>query len=272
MRTCLICPVPSLDKYVDEKADHHLLLAHLLDDPRYVEFYRARSESGDYVILDNGAKELGAGLGMKLLLEGAQKVKAKEVVLTDVRYRAAETVRAAQTGLAWLMSLKGREAYEAAGFPKLMLVPQGKTPMQWFDCLAALLTFSNDCMAIIDEMPEPCVAYAYHYDHMFRGGLPKLIAFGRPSFDIHLLGWTRRLGVLAHIAEQFPEIRSVDSGRPFSYAKAGIACTHEAENPGRDENFFTEPIPDDRDKLVRANIATFRQYAQDVRAVGVPGM
>lgn len=264
MKTCLICPVPSLEQYVDEQCTYHLLLAHLLEVPGYVDFYRQRAKLGDYVILDNGAKELGAGFGMEKLLKGATQVGAKEVVLSDVRFNASQTVRAAQSGLNWMMTLKGRLAYENAGCPKLMVVPQGTNLTQWFDCLRALLVLVGDFIATVEEMPEPTVAYAYHYDHLFKGGLPKLLDFGRPAEDIHFLGWTRNLSTLQYLADECPEVRSVDSGRPFSYAKAGLHCAPGVDNPGRDKDFFTEAMPEDKDELTRSNINTFRQMAQDV--------
>lgn len=252
---------------MDEHADHHLLLAHLLDMPEYVEFYRERARRGDYIILDNGAKELGAGLSMAKILAGAELVGAKEVVLTDVRYKGAQTVRSAQEQLSWMMTLKGRIAYDNAGCPKLMVVPQGTNPTQWYDCLRALLELVGDVLAVVEDMPDPCVAYAYHYDHLFRGGLPALFDFGRPAEDIHLLGWTRRLETLEFLAEKCDYIRSVDSGKPFSYAKAGTPCLPGSKNPGRDNNFFTEAVPYERDLLTRHNISTFRRYANDLHAL-----
>lgn len=269
MKTCLICPVPSLRDYVDEKCTHHLLLAHLLLVPGYVEFYRERAERGDYIILDNGAKEMGTGLSMKSVLAGAKLVGAKEVVLTDVRFKSRETTEAAETELDWMMSPNGRRAYEEAGHPKLMIVPQGKTVSQWLDCLKFLTQIVNDCMAVVPDMPEPSVAYAYHYDHFFRGGLDRLLSMGRPAEDIHFLGWTRNLGNLLNLTLKYPYVRSVDSGRPFSYAKAGILCFPSAENPGRDPDFFLERMPDEQDVVTRSNIEIFRIFAADFPALDV---
>lgn len=42
---------------IPEDSDFHLLLAHLLEDKTYVDFYKARQEQGDFIIIDNGAFE-----------------------------------------------------------------------------------------------------------------------------------------------------------------------------------------------------------------------
>lgn len=47
---------------IPESADFHLILAHLLDNKKYVEFYKEKIKRGDTVILDNSAFEFKRAL------------------------------------------------------------------------------------------------------------------------------------------------------------------------------------------------------------------
>lgn len=47
---------------IPEDCTFHLLLAHLLKDPMYSAFYRKRKQAGDFIIIDNGAFEMGKPL------------------------------------------------------------------------------------------------------------------------------------------------------------------------------------------------------------------
>lgn len=53
---CFIAPTEYL-KLIPKKSNVHLLLAHLLEDRKYCEFYAKRKQQGDYIIVDNGAFE-----------------------------------------------------------------------------------------------------------------------------------------------------------------------------------------------------------------------
>ena len=56
MKHAFIAPVSYLD-VIPDSSDFHLLLAHLLDNERYCEYYREKSYRGDTIIIDNGAFE-----------------------------------------------------------------------------------------------------------------------------------------------------------------------------------------------------------------------
>lgn len=269
MKACLIPPIPDLERFVDDHATTHLLLSHLFGSYAYVSFYRERAERGDYLIVDNGAKENGTGSSLRATLEHAQWVHAKEVVLTDVRYKGPETIQSGKQELDWLLTPEGRRAYKAAGFPRLMIVPQGENINMWYYCLGRLLLYTSNVREQISEMPPPCIAFAYHYDHMFPTGLLGLfhitdfVRKAHSESPIHLLGWTRKLSTLNKIAEKYPEVRSVDSCKPFMYARAGSLCTNSFEYPGRADDFFDRSIA--QKELAHVNVRTFREYAGDFR-------
>ena len=56
MKHCFIAPTNYLH-LIPKESKHHLLLAHLLEDKKYVEFYKKRKQEGDFIFLDNGAFE-----------------------------------------------------------------------------------------------------------------------------------------------------------------------------------------------------------------------
>lgn len=56
VRHAFIAPTNYLH-LVPEESKFHLLLAHLMDNPKYTEFYRKRQLAGDFIIIDNGAFE-----------------------------------------------------------------------------------------------------------------------------------------------------------------------------------------------------------------------
>lgn len=272
MKTCLICPIPDLEKYVDRGATHHLLLSHLFSIPGYLAFYQRRvMEFGDYVMIDNSAKEYGEGVGLKRLLEQAIAVGAQEVVLSDVRYRFADTVVKGQKELSWLSTDEGWSLYQKAMMPRLMIVPQGADMKEWRRCLHHLLAAVDDTFYAKTSMfRPPVVGVAYHYDHLFDLGIKALLELPEvKKYTVHLLGWPRALKPLYQVSDRFTNIRSVDSSRPFVYAKSGLECTigfpsYDARPyPSRDKHFFTAPISPSYHEIVSKNIAYFRRCASD---------
>lgn len=71
-------------------SDYHLLLAQefaSLDEQWYakaVDFWRNRTGAGNFVILDNGAYELGAAMDSGVYAEVCRAIKPSEIVLPDV--------------------------------------------------------------------------------------------------------------------------------------------------------------------------------------------
>lgn len=79
----IITPTAYLRRYATQ-SHFHLVLAHLIDvDETYASFYRQMSDRGDFIIMDNGAFELGESYEPSKLIELANIVKADAVVLPD---------------------------------------------------------------------------------------------------------------------------------------------------------------------------------------------
>ncbi len=269
MRTALIPPVPDLDRYATGTGIH-LLLSHLFKKDGYVEYYRERSEAGDYVILDNSAHEFAMGNKISRLLDEAERVEADEVVIPDVLFDAKATVEAARHSLRWLETPRGRRAFARSGRPRFMYVPQGEDRQAWAWCLKQLLSLHDTADA---EYVEPVIGISKDY-YYWQGGIQSLIRThiahlraSRPKvLDLHILGWPTDLWQTASIAREFPWVRSTDSAKPFVYAKNDVLLEPGGkvpDYPRRDKRYFDEPIPYELDEIVRRNVAVFEAAATD---------
>lgn len=79
----IITPTTYLEQYASQ-SNFHLVLAHLVDtDVKYAEFYRQMSDRGDFLIMDNGAFELGESYEPSKLIGLAQRCGADAIVLPD---------------------------------------------------------------------------------------------------------------------------------------------------------------------------------------------
>lgn len=94
---CIIAPTAYLNHYATQSRTH-LVLAHLVDvDDAYAAFYKARSDAGDRLIMDNGAFELGESYEPNKLVALGHKCGAHAIVLPDYPFQpAAKTVEAAE--------------------------------------------------------------------------------------------------------------------------------------------------------------------------------
>lgn len=112
---CVIAPIAYLEDYATQ-SHTHLALAHLVDSyPEYAEFYRSMADRGDFIIMDNGAFELGQSYDPSKLAELGHNCGANAIVLPDYPGQLSSlTVNAA---IEWIPYLKEE------GF-KVMFVPQ----------------------------------------------------------------------------------------------------------------------------------------------------
>lgn len=112
---CFITPVSYLDLFA-VASDRHLVLAHLVDrDEAYANFYKTRSELGDYIMMDNSAYELHEPYSPNKLIQLAKECGAHAIVLPDYPFQEAEvTIKAAQ---------EFAPQFKAAGF-HTFFVPQ----------------------------------------------------------------------------------------------------------------------------------------------------
>lgn len=116
---CIITPTAYLNEYASQ-SDTHLVLAHLVDqDDAYAAFYKEASEyDHHFLIMDNGAFEIGHSYDPNKLIELGHKCGAHVIVLPD--YPFQESQKTIDAAIEWADKIK------AAGF-KTLFVPQSKT-------------------------------------------------------------------------------------------------------------------------------------------------
>ena len=267
MKAAYIPPIPELGNYKHE--GFHLLLAHLFEYPDYLEYYKKRAAAGDYLVLDNSAHEHGAGAPVAGLLDLAMEVGAKEIVIPDVLFDAAQTVERAARALRDLAGPLASQ-YKEAGTPKLMLVPQGQDRRSLMWCFRHLLELHQKFRHSSGIGQNMVVGLSKDYD-TYSGGLAGLIeefksVSGRDRMELHCLGWPNQLWSIANVARLHPWVRSTDSAQAFVYAKNHILLEPGGwieKYPRRDPAYFEEGFTPRQREIAERNALVFTACARN---------
>jgi len=115
------CPIAYLKQF-QQVSDFDFILAHLLKDRDYYNFYK---KSNKFKILDNGACELGKSIDTDNLIKWAYDLEVDMLVAPDCLLNKNETIK---------LWKKFKKDYAALPF-KIMAVPQGKTVLEYVKCL-----------------------------------------------------------------------------------------------------------------------------------------
>ena len=204
----LIPPISMLSLIQGDR--YHLALAHLAlpnqrDSEFYRRFFRQESELGNFVILDNGAHELGKGLDPIRLADIALDIRASEVVLPDRLFWGEDTVDHSLDAISRLRGVLPSET-------KYMGVPQGRTLFEWFSCMERLIDLGATSIGISKDY------------EIWEGGLMFLVALVPAGIEVHLLGFGRQPEKLftASNEKYRSKIRGTDSAKPIIFAMAGL--------------------------------------------------
>ena len=184
-------------------ADGQLMLPlkELVTNPEYLHAFRLASESGNYIILDNGAAE-GVETPWRDLLEQAETYNVDEIVLPDVLGDAEETLRRIKDVL-----------FGAPRQFRYMAVAQGGDGREVREMIEYLCTLGN-----IDTI-----------------GIPRHLVGTNPHARVELVDWMRIQGLSSireiHLLGMHPSfpaeldlfrqeklcgyIRTVDTSMPF---------------------------------------------------------
>lgn len=230
MRFAPIPPTSLLDEFSNT---FHLCLAHVLStDNAQMRYYERRAvDMDDYVILDNGAYELGASFDFAHVIEIAKRIRPEEIVLPDVFLDGPNTLKEASKGYALLQKV------HELRYSNLMVAPQGKTTEEWMTCLDGLVQVIQP-----DVIGIPVV-----YERMMGRGVlinevVKYFGHGHYQPDIHLLGWDGDLYKLKCYAKDYWFIRGIDSAKPFYYAMGDLPClVSSGRRPQRPQDYFDIP-------------------------------
>lgn len=246
----------------------HLVLNHLLDDPRYTDYYEKCGQAGDWITLDNSAHEFQSGQPIEDLLVNAIRIRARELVIPDVLFHAMYTVEAGREAFKFL---DGSTLFHACSpTPRLMVVPQGRDEEDWSWCLHQLVDTAQaygfkDLLTIglskdYESYPgfpgglkhliqEYCVPYALHH-----------------GISTHLLGWTCDWSIV-NLSRGFPCLRSTDTAKPFIYAMKGLRLDH-AIIPyvtHRPHDYFDWEPSEKELEVCTHNVMVFKAAARGIR-------
>lgn len=276
MKLALIPPLPDLGHF-DSTGIHLTIAKQLVEHPHSWQYYRDRSRDGDYVILDNGAHEEGT-ISFPELLRFAGDIGAQEVVIPDYPHNTYETLASLHETLDWLNKPAGRLMYSRAGSPHLMIVPHVLREPDRTDEYASIATaMVGRCCASHIPPNRFTVGIALMYDDL-NGGLMELVdriawLVEDSGPAIHLLGWSRNLQTPIEIAKRFPSaVRSVDTCKPFVYARAGIMFSARTTDlvgippyPGRPDDYFERKLNPEERFRGNFNANVFKTLLLDAR-------
>lgn len=217
----------------------HMALSHCCVDSEYVQFYRDMVTLGHHVILDNSTIETGEPQDFESYLDAAGEIGASEIVLPDFFPDAPATIAAAVKSMRTVCDL---------GY-KVMGIPQGATPDEWYKCAVRLLELGVDVIGI-----------SYRYEKHFgksRSALVERIGDDVKMCNavVHLLGCNSVAEV--HRGLQLPYVRGVDSAIASLFAKHLVLWESYMDRPERDIDFLTDRYDE---PLLKMNIDRWRRW------------
>jgi hypothetical protein len=260
LRLYHIPPARLATQAIPEEETGHLCVADVvLSHREYAEYYRSRSDRGDWLTLDTAAFE-GQVTSIFRLHEAALMVRPQEIVLPDLYRDAGGTIESS------LKAARALRQVEYAG--QFMVVPHG---IKWSDYLycAAYLTgeLGEDiCIGLIEEIPE---LYGFS-----RKTAVEALSEIYPKATFHFNGVTE------HLDEMFDEmvrnrVRSADTSKFVVWGLNGVTVdplkvrdgvTPVPPYPGRKSlggrvGFFDRAhASDEALQITRTNINRWRRF------------
>jgi len=247
MRVATIVPIPHLELTRDD--DYFLALAHLVHKHEYRSFFRRAAKRGAFVCMDNGVVETGHAATAVRLLKCAQLLEPDEVILPDELCDSERTLRRSMRALKFLSKKLPETAF--------MVVPQGKTRMEWIQCVQEMVEWPVATIGISRFLVNAGV-YKNRLDAL--RDVPELL---ESTKDIHLLGCPGDLLEFSRIEQALPgRVRGVDSGIAAICAQEDVVLRIGAEKP-RVELRFDTAI---NTALLENNISVWKHYASGGKA------
>jgi hypothetical protein len=197
MKLAIIPPISYLREF---STDYHLVLAHLYQSSdTYRAFYRERQKKKDFIILDNGAAELGSSISPKDLFYMAIELHPNVLICPDILRDGDKTLEATNSFLdAYAIELSKRKI-------ELLAVPQGKIVEEWYK---SFIWFQAD----------PAISWigiSKYVKGAFESRLACLRTIEREMRKkCHLLGMADDVRVIEE-EKQFRFVRSTDTAVPI---------------------------------------------------------
>lgn len=205
MKYALVTPPQGFPLIEEARLGYHFVLAQYCEDPTYEQFYRDCHERGHFIMLDNGAAEMGSSISIERIMDVAAKICPDEIVMPDVLDDCQQTL------------LRTEQALDYVPRKQRAMCPQGKTWKEWEDC-ADVMVNDLGCTTI-------CVAKRYE---KFPGGRAHALRiimshFWQHTHTVHLLGcYENPLAEIAAAYRAMPSVRGVDTGAPVAYAQKNV--------------------------------------------------
>lgn len=249
---------------IPENADFHLILAHLLDNDEYVNFYKEKIKRGDQVILDNSAFEFKRALSADEIFGFIDRsgIEPTYVVAPDYPFEHWEVT--------WKSTLDFIKQVSGKNY-KVMAVPQSEKGhwLGWVQCYK-LMTEHPDIAIIgmsILGIPNAFCSITGTDD----------IAFNRIFATNYLLErgiadknkWHHYLGLGGGpreilIQRQLGLMDSNDSSSPFWHGYLGIELDNSLwglkNGKSPIEVDFNVPFYENKEKVIKANV----EYMENV--------
>lgn len=215
MRAALIAPEQLLD-VVQPFSDYHLVLTHrVIYNSRYCNWCRQRSKAGDWILLDNSAREKnGRSVPMKDITLAALLIRPSTVFLPDFMFDGEGSLDELENAL---RSPHVRTLRRFIPDLKFAAVVQGLDVSEWLECFDIL----NDTRNGIDVLGIPMLT-----TQLFGSRVECLAAIEKKIHKskkrCHLLGVWHTSDLRTVCTEsQFVFVNGVDTSKPVRLAMQG---------------------------------------------------
>lgn len=209
MKYALITGPSGFDVVDFLRTGYHLTLAQYADQPLYASFYRDLADKGHFIMVDNGAAELGSSIPFKHVLEFAGRIKADEIVMPDHLDNADKTL-AATSKVLYQVPQRSRA-----------VVPQGTTWEEWEYCAKRLVLLGCTTICIAKRYEKLPGGRAYALQILKYMGVLE-------THNVHLLGfYNNPVAEIASAQREYFRVRGVDSAAPIAYAQKHLPIVGE---------------------------------------------
>ena len=229
-----------------------MVLPHLYQEKRYKDFYRKRSDAGDYIILDNGAAE-GIEFGNKHLYTVAKGIGAHEIVVPDTLGDWNDTIA---KGLAF-----GRHTRDGYRY---MMVAQGQNAVECMRTIDMIMTDTKFMYVTAIGIPR----LINQEDRHARFKVSKYIAQRghNAAMEFHYLGANKHLDEVGYLQET-GIARGIDTSAPIYMGQRGYVLENFDPWVPRPTAYFGSSRTN---YVVKDNIETYLEWAKYDKEADLP--
>ena len=261
MKVATILPVPLLDTLAGDQSYQMCLFQVIKDNPEAAAYFKKQRELGHFVIMDNGAAE-GVNPTAEDLMEVYPLVNPSEIVLPDVVYDKAETIRRSRDAYCLFREHDLDDKYQFMG------VPQGNCFTEWLECMKVFLAQPAITTIGVSKFVTP-----KFQDEMGKNVNVRLECVDailteaeklERSVQIHLLGCWENPAEIGKIAQVYGDkVRGTDSGIAYVYTRAGVLYDTWNARPDNDElDFHNGTLEKGSIYLLQQNIEAWTKHCQ----------